>query len=119
MDIVRDDNFENGLRLDIDDSTEAFNHPILNTEGIKKSGRYNIFDYGIVNEGLPYEIYYDNRDIPKDIKTNYISVISHFMSPETGGIYRILCSEFGEIVCTMNNLVGSYNNSWPIFYEGD
>ena len=51
IDIHLDNGFDNGLRIDINDFTEIYNHPSL-----FKGGSFDINDLGLIETGLPHNL---------------------------------------------------------------
>ena len=58
VDVHPDSNFDNGLRIDINDFTEVYNHPAL-----LKGGRFNSNDPGLIETGFPYNLGEGDREL--------------------------------------------------------
>ncbi|MEK6862785.1 MAG: hypothetical protein AABW57_01335 [Nanoarchaeota archaeon] len=59
MNVVKDENYENSLRLDLNELTEAYNVPIL----IKETGNFDSEDLELQRTGFPSELREGNRTL--------------------------------------------------------
>jgi hypothetical protein len=51
VNVFPDDNYENGLRVDLDEYSEVYNH-----DSLIKGGRFDLNDSGLIKDGLPGEL---------------------------------------------------------------